>query len=291
MIRSVDSAFSELLKRESLTQIQSSTAATRVFGLRNFFNSQFSMVEDPFSVGSFARLTICAGERDIDMMAPFDAYGVSPLWERFGNNSRDFLYWVRNTLNERYATTQVSSKQVAVSLDFTTIKVDVVPCFQREGGGYLMPNGSGGWQATDPKFHTELINRADSLQLWNLKPVIKLAKIWNNANGRHLRSFHVELMVESMWRDVAIQALPYAMKETLRVLPYKVRSNFADPWNTSAYVDQYLSRDDRALVIRMLNEDAENAKQAEEFIAAGNPDKAFERWDIVFRHKFPARYY
>jgi hypothetical protein len=94
------------------------------------------MAETPFTVGSSARGTICRPERDIDPPAPFS---VSEYWKRFESNSQDFLYWARAGLNEHYPRTEVSSKQVAVVIDFSDTVTDLVPAFGRTGGGYLIP--------------------------------------------------------------------------------------------------------------------------------------------------------
>ncbi len=188
MTKNVVAAFDTLLDRQRLTDNQESVAESRVSGLQSFFIRNFVMAQAPVTMGSYARGTLCAGERDIDMLAPFSR---PDYWNRFERDSRAFLYWVRNDLNERYATTKVSSRQVAVKLDFTTILTDVVPCFPRPGGGYLMPNGQGGWMATNPPYHTQLIADAHREQAYRLKPLIRLVKWWNIANGHHLSSFHV----------------------------------------------------------------------------------------------------
>ncbi len=133
MPTTVLSAFETLLDRQRLTDDQKETAAARVRGLTSFFNNNFEMNASPFTVGSYDRGTICAGERDIDLMAPFAPHGSSGYWNRYQSNSRTFLYWVRDYLNNHYAATKVSSRQVSVKLDFTKIVTDVTPCFPRQG--------------------------------------------------------------------------------------------------------------------------------------------------------------
>jgi hypothetical protein len=113
-------------------------------------------------------------------------------------------------------------------------------------------------------------------------------KAWNFANSHHLTSFHVELMVERMWRDCAIGAWPAAMAATIKTMPSWLRSAFADPWPDGARVDQYLSDSDREQVIRMLEEDTNGSAQAEQYRQDGREELAFQRWNSVYRHTFPA---
>lgn len=290
MYRTVIQAFEELTNRQSLSYEQQQVATTRIRTIREFMAREFQLRETPFLAGSYARSTICSQERDIDIMAPFEPYGRNSYWERYKSDSRLFLYWVRDALNSRYATTNVSSKQVAVTLDFTSIKVDLVPCFPRQGGGYLIPNGTGGWIGTNPKYHTQVINNRNTILLNKLKPTIKLTKAWNNANGRHLRSFHIEMMVESMWREASsIPIWPNAIQQIITTLPSWINSPFPDPWDSSRNIDDYLTFSQRQQVLRMLTQDTAAAEEAERYRLNSEDEKAFERWDVIFRHTFPSR--
>ncbi len=140
--------------------------------------------------------------------------------DRYDNDSRAFLYYVRGKLNDQYHSTTVSSRQVAVTLDFQSIAADVVPCFQRSGTGegYFMPDGRGCWRATNPKYHTQIIVEGDKAQNGRLKPLIRLIKAWNLANGNHLRSFHVELLVYKMWTNNIGSIWPQVVSSTLSAL-------------------------------------------------------------------------
>jgi len=285
MAKTVTAAFDELLARLSLTSAQASTAQTRVSGLRDFFDSKFTMSSRAFATGSYARQTLVRWERDVDLMAPlsYSAYKAG-----YDHDSRAFLYMVRDALNERYGSTKVSSKQVAVKLDFTEIVADVVPCFPRQGGGFFMPNGTADWRATNPPFHAELMKQADSAQQGRLKPLVKLIKAWNLANSHHLTSFHVELMVERMWRGHTIGSHAASVASTLKVMPSWLRTAFPDPWDGGRPIDEDLSSNDRATTMRMLEADAKAAEQAIQYQSEGKVEKAFERWSVIYRQQFPA---
>jgi hypothetical protein len=288
MATTVISAFNELHSRQGLTRAQQETASTRVGSLRGFFSSHFEMREPVFAVGSYDRKTICDRERDIDLMAPFEPYGEQKYWDRYKQDSRDFLYWVRKRLNDRYHSTRVSSRQLCVKLDFTQIETDVTPCLPRKGGGFLMPDGKGGWMATNPPYHTQFMDDANRDHDWDLKPLVRLLKWWNIANGHHLRSFHLELMVERIQRGSTIGSHPAEVAYTLKRLPALVQKPFSDPWPDGNRVDDYLSADARDKVVGMLENDAKRAQEAEVYRDAGKSKAAFERWEVIYRHTFPA---
>lgn len=287
MATTVIAAFNELHGRQGLTTVQQNTAITRERSLRTFFANNFAMSQPVFAIGSYKRETICAGERDIDLMACLEPYGATDYWKRYKDDSKAFLYWIRDELNDRYYATKVSSRRVCVKLDFTDIVTDVTACFPRAGGGYLMPDGSGGWMSTNPPFHATFMTDANRDRDWKLKPLVRLIKAWNIANTHHLSSFHLELMVELIHRGTTIRSHPEEVAYTLRELPARVRSSFADPWIGGGWVDSYLSAEKRALVIRLLEDDASRAEKAEEYRKAGKTAEAFERWGVVFGHTFP----
>lgn len=285
MSRTIVDAFEEILADQQLTPNQKIAIGSHVDGVSTFLRSKYSMAELPFAMGSAARGTICRSERDIDVMAPFS---VVSYWKRFENDSRDFLYWLRNALNEHYGRTEVSSKQIAVVVDFKDTVADVVPAFPRKGGGFLIPNGRGGWRSTEPRVHANVVQSADAAQTGRLIPLVKLMKTWNFANGGLLRSFHVELMVERIWRNHTIGAWSWAVRETIRVMPGWLRNPFIDPWEPGGQIDQYLADGDRTKVLDMLAEDTTSAVLAEDLRNAGRHEEAFDRWKRVYRGAFPS---
>jgi len=208
MATTVPAGFDELLRRLALTENQKTTAAGHIASVKSFLENYFEMTTDgAFSTGSLRRQTMVRWTRDVDIMA---VLSVPRYYSVHQDDSSRFLYMVRDALNERFDSTTVSSKRLAVRLDFADIVVDVVPCFRREGGGYLMPNGAGGWRATNAPFHSTLMKNANIASGQRLKPVVKLMKAWDIRNGHHLLSIHVELMVERMWRSAKVLTAPYS---------------------------------------------------------------------------------
>jgi hypothetical protein len=278
-------AFDQLIARQGLTQPQVQTATTRIAEITAFFAdaNNVQMQQPVFMVGSGARGTMVTGERDIDLMAPVSTNAYS---NQYRNDSRAFLYAVRARLAQRYPRSDVGARQVAVVLDFTDIRTEIVPCFKANGNGYVMPNGTGGWMATNPPFHTAMMAAADVAHGLRLKPLVRLLKAWNLVHAQRLRSFHLEMMVKRMWDGYAIGPWPAAVAGTLRVLP--TWFNVVDPADGLTRLDTYLTPAARAQATTTINGSAAVATTAEQNRLAGRIADAFERWQIVYRHTFPA---
>jgi predicted nucleotidyltransferase len=285
MATTVIGGFTELLERLALTEVQRSSASTRVTGIRDFCSDRFAMAERASTVGSYARGTLVRWERDIDILSPLS---VSDYWERYKGDSSLFLYWFRNALNDGYATTKVSSREVAAVLDFTVIRCEVVPAFRRQFGGYLIPDGKGGWQATNPPYHQQFMKDADEAHNGKLKPLVKLMKAWKIANELSISSLHIELLTEKLWRDATIGDRPSAVATTLRGFATWLPFSFMDPWASAAFIDAQLGVEDRETAVKTAQADAESSSDAESARSNGRTSQAFQQWNTVYRQKFPA---
>ena len=110
----------------------------------------------------------------------------------------------------------------AVTITFTDFKVDVVPGFYREGGGYLIPDSQRGrWLETDPKKHVDIWSAANKTHKGNLVPLIKMLKGWNKSRGV-LRSFHLETL--ALIR--ALSELPMLVSTMIAIMPPANHSGF-----------------------------------------------------------------
>jgi hypothetical protein len=168
------------------------------------------------------------------------------------------------------------------------LQVDLVPAFGRDaqGGGFYIPDGFGGWRQTNPLYHHQLVANSDQRLNGRLRPVIRVMKAWNLANGRHLRSFHLEMMVERMWQKVAgLPAMPDAVASTLKAAASWAAAPFADPWDAPQKIDSYLTEAERDLVVRYFDVDAANAAKAISSAASGQQATAVDLWDAIFNRK------
>ncbi len=289
MATTVPAAFTELQARLALTPNQRTVAAGRLTNLQAFFAANYTVATAPWAIGSYGRGTIVRPERDIDIMV---ALGVAEYWARYEGDSRVFLRWLRDGLNRRYPNTKVGVRGITVHLALgEDLEVDLVGGFHRKGGGFLIPNGSGGWQATNPPFHDRLMTDANVRTRSALKPLVRTMKAWNiMGNGGRLHSFHLEMIVERVWhKATALPALPVAVAATLKTGAGWLRAPHPDPWKPSGQkLDSYLSTTTRAAVARTMDEDAVRAQAALDYVAAGQTAKAFDRWDVVFGRQFPA---
>lgn len=283
MATTVIGGFAELLDRLRLTSAQDEEAKTKRDALISFFADEFDMSQKAFGIGSHRRFTLIRPERDVDVLAPL----ASAYWGVYEKDSRSFLYWVREKLKKNYSTTRISTRGLSIKLAFNVIEADVVPCFKRRGEGFLMPDGSKGWMATNPPFHIDMMAASNVAHEEKLKPIVKLLKAWNTDNTHHLQSFHVELMTERIWAGRKIPTHPAAVASSLASMSKMVGGAFNDPWRPGQRLDLYLTASERDVAQRLLAADADRAATAESYRLSGKDAEAYERWKVVYS-SFPA---
>ena len=290
MPTTVTAAFTQLRGRLALTSNQRRIAAGRLANLQSILAPpDYAIAKAPWAIGSYGRDTIVRPERDIDIMVILD---YPTYRQRYDNDPQGMLRWLRDRLNAKYPNTRVGRSEMAIHLALgEDLEVDLVPGFRRNGGGYFISNGSGGWLATNPPVHDKLMSDADSRLGGRLKPLVRVMKAWNiMGNGGRLSSFHLEMMVAKMWEDAtSLPALPTAVTKTLKAGGSWVRATRPAPWTESGTdLDAYLSATTRTAVAKIMDEDAVRAQAALDYVADGNQRAAYGRWAIVFNHQFPA---
>ncbi len=68
-------------------------------------------------------------------------------------------------------------------LELNHIKFELVPALHYYGSTYQIPNGPNDWQSTSPNDFNATLEEKNKNNSYLIKPTIRLAKIWNAANG------------------------------------------------------------------------------------------------------------
>jgi hypothetical protein len=207
MASTVPQAFDELEAKLRPTGNQKVTIADRRRVTAGYLSESFGsrsgmQLLSTKVIGSAERDTIIRPIDDVDVLAVFE----DAAFYSYQNDSRKFLYRVRDALS-KYQVKVVGARGQAVRLFYDAAPyVDIVPAVKRDSGGYFIPSGETDfwgrhqWLTTDPDEHARWMSEQNAALGNNLKPLIRLLKRWNRAHSSHLRSFHLEVMAaETFW--------------------------------------------------------------------------------------------
>lgn len=285
MPTSISAGFQVFCSNLEITDRQAPVVATRQQGVRDAVASGFEVL-DTFLTGSYARDTLISPLEKADV----DLFTV--LSSRYYQNHtpQSLLDAVREHLRKTYPKSpRVSKNGQAVTITFTDFIVDVVPAFNRQGGGYLIPNAnSGNWISTDPKRHIELWSEANGVHDGDLIPLIKMLKAWNRAHSERFRSFHLEALAVKIFTGVTISNFPSGIRFFFTKAQSATTFTLPDPAGYGGDVGAYMTGDLLAAANQSLLRAEGWALEAEAAIVDDRIDLAFDKYRMLFGDYFPA---
>ena len=286
MATTVASGFSGFQANLEITDLQAGTISTRQQNVRKVIEEEFDVL-DSFLAGSYMRNTLIGPltDADVDICVVLDP----KYWSADGSQAA-LLDRVKRALLKTYTKTpKVSRNGQAVTITFTDFNVDVVPCFYRNGGGYLIPDSVlGRWLPTDPKAHITLWSEANKAHAYDLIPLMKMLKGWNKRR-EVVTSFHLEVLALRVLEGIRIDDFPGGVRYVFDKAREKIRFKLADPAGYSDDVAAQVNTDAKmSAIIAALDTAYARAKAAEELAAEGKIKEAFDKWRLLFGDYFPA---
>ncbi len=286
MARTITQGFDQLKQNLEITTLQSETVSTRQQRVRSALDDGLTVLET-FLTGSYRRSTMIAPlkKADIDIVAVMASEYYQP------DGQAAMLDRVKHVLLRRYPRTpRISRDGQAVTIFFRDFRVDVVPAFTLQLGGYLIPDSiQKRWIATDPKRHVEIWAEANKKHEYMLVPIIKMMKAWNKKHSELFRSFSLETLTLQTLNGVTISDYPSGVRYVFDKARNRILSGVFDPAGYGGNVVSYLDTKEKVnQVVTRLDTAYQRAVYAEEFDRRGRPDLAFDRWRMIFGDYFPA---
>ncbi|TIL44540.1 CBASS oligonucleotide cyclase [Mesorhizobium sp.] len=285
MVTTISEGFRQFRTNLEITSLQESTTSSRQQNVRDTVAEDFEVLES-FLTGSYRRNTMIAPltTADIDVFIVLDPKYYTD------QSQHALLSSVMTTLKKRYPKTpKIKPDGQAVTITFTNFKVDVVPGFYRTGGGFLIPDSHlKRWIPTDPKKHVDLWSASNKAHHGSLVPLIKMLKCWNREKGNLFRSFHLEVLVRHVLKDVTITDYPSGARWVFDKMRDKVWTKIADPAGYSDDVASYLAKSEADRMIAALDQAYRRARTAENYSNQGYAKLAIDEWRWIFADYFPA---
>jgi len=292
MATTILSAFQKLKENLEITGLQKSVVSTRQNNIRDVVEKDLAVL-DSFLTGSYSRSTMIAPlkEADIDIFIVLDSKYFYHYDNGQNGGQAGLLDLLKRTLRKTYTRTpDISRNGQAVTIRFEDFMVDVVPGFNRKGGGYLIPNSiTQSWISTDPKKHVEIFSEANSVHKGNLIPLIKMIKGWDRNSGKYFRSFHLEVMALQILHGVTISDFPSGVRFFFDKARFYVTKQNPDPAGYGGDVGNYINTQEKIQEASSKFQLAyERAIKAEEYASRGYIKDAIEMWIKIFGDYFPA---
>lgn len=291
MAYTIQQSFVKLKENLEPTGLQKETIATRQTNVRSVMEAEMTVL-DSFLTGSYSRHTLIGPlkEADIDIFFVLPASYFNHYNNQNGGQA-GLLDWVKRTLRKTYTNTpDISRNGQAVTIRFTDFSVDVVPGFNRQGGGYLIPNSvNKTWISTDPKRHVEIFSQANMTHNSDLVPLIKMIKAWNKNIGEYFHSFHLEVLALDILQNVTITDYPSGARYFFDKAREKVTKQNPDPAGYGGDIGSYIiGQTQIAEAVSKFQLAYDRAIKAEDFERRNYTSDAIDMWIKIFGDYFPS---
>lgn len=290
MATTIPAAFQRFKENLEITELQVGTVSTRQTNVREVVEAGLDVL-DSFLAGSYSRSTMIAPlkKADVDIFMVLD----SKYWHNYnGQNGGQagLLDLVKRTLKKTYTTPDISRNGQAVTIRFSDFIVDVVPAFNREGGGFLIPNSvSQTWISTDPKKHISLMTESNKAHDNDFVPLIKMVKAWNRSNGNFFNSFHLEVMALEILNNVRISDFPSGLRYFFDKGREVVKKQNADPAGYGGDVGAYINTQQKVTeAVGKFELAYSRALKAEDAARRNSIVEAIGYWKMIGGDYFPS---
>lgn len=285
MPTTIAAGFTKLKENLEITGLQSTTVSTRQQGVREAVEKEMTVVSS-FLAGSYQRSTMISplADADVDIFMVLDA----SYYEKY--KPAALLDRVRTVLLKTYTKSpKISRNGQAVTITFTDFKVDVVPCYNRQGGGYLIPNSkTDQWISTNPPAHEAHTTASNKAHNGDMVPLIKIIRGWNREANRPFNGFYLELLAIDILNGVTISDFSSGVRFVFDKAREKIKFKQIDPAGYGGSIEGYnnVSTNDEA--VSRVTTAYNRAIKAEEFAQRDKIEDAYGEWRKIFGEYYPA---
>ena len=280
----VDDAFDKLKSNLEITKTERDQAQTRHRLIRDHIQASWKLV-DHFLTGSYRRDTKTKKLKDVDIFVVVDRNG--PQGSLADGTGRAAVSALRDVLVNRWDDLNADDNVVTINYgDEDVASYEVAPVFPREGGGYLMPNGTG-WMDTDPKEQHRLVTAKNKDCGEKFVPFVKMVKGMNRESGEPIEP---AFLLEVMGLDLVVEPFGRYRDEIrffLASVADQIMNDWRDPVRIGPDVNAGISLERRrqlSEVVRGWLSVAEDALQLE---YEGKERAAVDAWRELFGWRMP----
>ena len=282
----VDDAFAKLKSTLEIGKTEQDLAVRRHHEIRDHVRESWTLEED-FLTGSYRRETKTKKLKDVDIFVVIDGDGPQAPLRQYGPTA--VLGELASVLRPKYPDVYVDQMACVVGFgkEEEIMSFDIVPAFDREGGGYEIPDTrTGGWISTNPRIHHELSTAKNTACNGKFVPFVKMIKGMN----RHLDELvNPSFLLEVMAQGIVLEPFgeyPEEVRWFLATAVEQVHDSWPDPAGLGPDVNT-MSTVQRSAASRALTDALAVAEMAIDLAGDGHERSAVEQWRELFGWRMP----
>jgi predicted nucleotidyltransferase len=285
----VDEAFAKLKSNLEITKTEQALASRRQNEIRDHLKQHLAL-DRTFLTGSYARHTKTKRLKDVDIFCVLLADGADQ--DLRDTSPHDVLVRLRDELAKKYTAPVPSIGRRSCTIEFGSDdevpSFDVVLAFDRDGGGFEIPDRTvGDWIASDPEIHKAKATEKNAACDGKWIPVVKMIKGFNREWDKPVRpSFLLEVMALDLIRP------PFGRYQDEMVLflanaAERIEDAWPDPAGLGPDVNSSMSAAEKQAAAARLREALAIAERAVQYEDDGQERAAIDAWRELFGNRMP----
>jgi predicted nucleotidyltransferase len=285
----VDDAFAKLKSNLEITKSEQTLASRRQNQIRDHLKQHLAL-DRTFLTGSYARHTKTKKLKDVDIFCVVKPDGDDQSLR--DETPYSALVRLQNDLAKEYTSPPPSIGRRSCTVEFASTdevpSFDVVLAFERNGGGYEIPDRTvGDWIASDPEIHRTKATEKNAVCAEKWIPVVKMIKGFNREWDKPVRpSFLLEVMALELIRP------PFGRYQDEIVLflanaAERIQDVWPDPAGLGPDVNSSMSDAEKRTAADRLREALEIAERAVQLEEDSKERAAVDAWRELFGNRMP----
>jgi hypothetical protein len=281
----VDDAFDNLKSWLEITDTEAKAASTRQRLIREHLDA-FWDIDSDFLTGSYRRHTKTKPLADVDIFVVLASSGAQA---RFRDESPDLvLKDAARVLGEKWDDVTIDRMAAVVSYGDEVASFEVVPAFDREEGGYMIPDSlTGSWIETDPGVHDDQATAKNTACGGKWIPFVKMVKGANRELGSPVKP---SFLLEVMAHEIVTEPFGRYQDEVswfLATAAERLGEPWPDPARLGPDVNAEMSSADLRTARQALTAASDIAQHAVWLEDDGQDRAAVEEWRRLFGDRMP----
>ncbi|MFF0694554.1 nucleotidyltransferase [Streptomyces tendae] len=230
-------------------------------------------LREMFEIGSLRHGTGVWNRSDADFLACLKGIQPGSPWT--------MLNKVKETLQDRFPTTEIVIRRPAVVCRFSDADVEVVPAYPAISG-YEIANPSDGWMRTYPKNHNQYVNDVNKKHNGAAKKLARQVKIWKYLRNVPVSSCYLEMRSAKHLDGENTYSPIWDLYLTLYKMQAANLASMNDPTGLGSRFGACSSDSNRQVALSKLNTAVSRAEKAKDAYRTDDNAEAVRQLKLLF---------
>ena len=231
-------------------------------------------VREMFEIGSLRHGTGVWRYSDADFLVSLKGVQPQSVWT--------MLNKVKESLQDRFTSTEIVVRRPAVVCRFSDATVEVVPAYISSSSGYSIADPADGWMKTHPKDHNNYVNEINNKHNGNVKRLARQIKVWKYLRNVPVSSCYLEMRAAQHMDGESSYSPLWDLYLALRKMSDIKLASMNDPTGLGSRFGSCSSESNKQEALSKLERAVSRARKAKDYAESNDHENAIEQLKLLF---------